>query len=160
MATLTPSSEIKYKWLQKEINLPKIISRGSKHKIVKPIQEWLCYHGFKTGVDQDFGPATQKLIKKFQEASQLPVTGNVDDATFQTFDTPLLKVLTPIDGDFQSFGETVEAYAIKHLDLHPVEIGGQNMGPGVGLTCRVMKGKIFLGVRVLPFLGCGRGQIP
>ena len=80
MAILTPSSEIKYKWLQKEVNLPKIISRGSKHKIVKPIQEWLCYHGFRTGVDQDFGPATQKLIKKFQETSQLPVTGNVDDS--------------------------------------------------------------------------------
>ena len=63
MATLTPRSEIKYQWLQKEINLPKIISRGSKHKIVKPIQEWLCFHGFKTGVDQDFNPEVFDTIE-------------------------------------------------------------------------------------------------
>jgi len=143
MATLAPNSKIKYKWLQKEINLPKVISRGSKHKIVKPIQEWLCYHGFKTGVDQDFGPATQKLVKKFQEASQLPVTGNVDKATFQALITPLLEVLTPIADEFQSFGEAVKAYSIKHLDLHPVEIGGQNMGPWVRLYMQGYEGKDF-----------------
>jgi hypothetical protein len=65
MDTLTPGPKSRYRWVQKEVNLPKIISRGSRHKIVKPIQEWLCYHGFKTGVDQDFGPATQKLVERF-----------------------------------------------------------------------------------------------
>jgi len=143
MDTLISISEIKYRWLQKEVSLPKVISRGSKHKMVKLIQEWLCYHGFKTGIDQDFGPATQKLVKKFQEASKLPVTGDVDENTFQFLTTPLLKSLTPIDNVFQSFGEAVEAYAIKHLDLHPIEIGGQNMGPWVRLYMQGYEGKDF-----------------
>jgi len=54
MDTFIPSSQIKYRWLKKEVNLLGVISRSSSHKMVKPIQEWLCYHGFKTGFATKF----------------------------------------------------------------------------------------------------------
>ena len=51
---------------------------GSKGESVKKVQELLGINA-----DGDFGPGTEKEVKKFQKASSLPVTGIVDQATLK-----------------------------------------------------------------------------
>jgi hypothetical protein len=130
--TLMPG-QIKYSWIKKELVFPKTIKKGDKTRYVKYIQEWLCFHNFKTGVDQDFGPATQKQVKNFQKANNLSETGAVNIKTYAVLTHPILKALTPVDKPLSSFSKTFLFYAKKHLSLRPIEIGGQNKGPWVRL---------------------------
>jgi peptidoglycan hydrolase-like protein with peptidoglycan-binding domain len=59
------------------------IASGSPNKIaVQRVQEWLCYHGKATEVDEDFGPHTKSLVKAFQSGHALPATGVVNAATW------------------------------------------------------------------------------
>ena len=51
---------------------------GSKGADVKKLQTIL---GIKA--DGEFGPATEKEVKKFQKANKIPVTGIVDEATYK-----------------------------------------------------------------------------
>jgi len=51
---------------------------GSKGESVKKLQELLGINA-----DGDFGPGTEKEVKKFQKTSSLPVTGIVDQATLK-----------------------------------------------------------------------------
>lgn len=126
-------SDVPYTWIKKELQLSRHLTRGSKYKQVKCIQEWLCYHGFKTAVDQDFGPATEKQIKEFQMEFGLNATGEVHEDTYAALVAPMMQALTPIQSQFNSFTETALVYAERHLQLHPIEIGGQNKGPWVRL---------------------------
>jgi hypothetical protein len=32
---------------------------------VRRVQEWLCLHGFAVAIDNDFGDATEKAVKRF-----------------------------------------------------------------------------------------------
>ena len=133
MADFISISDVPYPWIKKELQLVRILKKDSKHKQVRLVQEWLCYHGFKTGVDQDFGPATEKQVKNFQTKNGLTPNGEVDEHTYAHMVAPILHVLTPIKRRFTSFAEAALAYAGKHLRLHPIEIGGQNKGPWVRL---------------------------
>jgi hypothetical protein len=51
---------------------------GSKGESVKKLQELLGINA-----DGDFGPGTEKEVKKFQKTSSLPVTGIVDQTTLK-----------------------------------------------------------------------------
>jgi len=133
MANPIRADEVCYPWIKKELQLERPLKRGSRHKQVRCVQEWLCYHDFKTGVDQNYGPATEKQVANFQHKNRLSETGDVDEATYTALVSPILHALTPIQRRFTGFADAVLAYAGKHLALRPVEIGGQNKGPWVRL---------------------------
>ena len=66
------------------VNLP-VLTKGSKGKSVKSLQALLitngCYCGI-SGVDGDFGSATDKAVRQFQKAEGLVVDGIVGSATW------------------------------------------------------------------------------
>ena len=55
---------------------------GNKGQSVRKAQRFLQKHGFGTKPDGDFGPKTQASVKAFQKAKNIPVTGEVDVATW------------------------------------------------------------------------------
>ncbi|MCL2882086.1 MAG: peptidoglycan-binding protein [Coriobacteriia bacterium] len=65
----------------------KTISIGDRGPAVEDIQRRLLFLGYSlgsSGVDGDFQIDTQEAIAHFQEVSDLPVTGIVDDRTWST----------------------------------------------------------------------------
>lgn len=132
---LSPISgqDVPYPWIRKEVTLTNDIRRGQKGKTVRTIQEWLTLQGYQLGIDGDFGPATERIMREFQAASGLNETGVVDAVTFATLVAPMRRALTPIPADNMAYNELVVAYAERHLAEHPREVGGQNRGPWVRL---------------------------
>jgi peptidoglycan hydrolase-like protein with peptidoglycan-binding domain len=116
--------------------------RGSKGGRVKLVQAWLCLHDFKVVVDGDFGAATASQVRKFQAKRKLPVTGVVDEATYNALVQPMIAALSPLSGR-RALGPLVVAYARQHLKQHPLEVGGQNAGPWVRLYTDGMEGPAF-----------------
>jgi len=55
---------------------------GNKGQSVRKAQRRLQKHGFGTKPDGHFGPKTQASVKAFQKAKNIPVTGEVDVATW------------------------------------------------------------------------------
>jgi hypothetical protein len=62
-------------------NKPNIV-KDNKGKAVKEAQSLLDKHGFACKPDGDFGPKTQEIVKQFQKAKGIPVTGDVDQPTW------------------------------------------------------------------------------
>ena len=61
-----------------------IIKKGSEGQDVIELQEALKALGFNVGVvDGDFGPATEKAVKKFQKLYQLKQDGIVGPSTLR-----------------------------------------------------------------------------
>jgi peptidoglycan hydrolase-like protein with peptidoglycan-binding domain len=116
--------------------------RGSKGGRVKLVQAWLCLHDFKVVVDGDFGAATASQVRKFQAKRKLPVTGVVDEATYNALVQPIVAALSPLSGP-RALGPLVVAYARQHLKQHPVEVGGPNAGPWVRLYTDGKEGADF-----------------
>ena len=116
--------------------------RGSKGGRVKLVQAWLCLHDFKVVVDGDFGAATASQVRKFQAKRKLPVTGVVDEATYNALVQPIVAALSPLSGP-RALGPLVVAYARQHLKQHPVEVGGPNAGPWVRLYTDGKEGAAF-----------------
>ena len=116
--------------------------RGSKGARVKLVQAWLCLHDFKVVVDGDFGAATASQVRKFQAKRKLPVTGVVDEATYNALVQPIVAALSPRSGP-RALGPLVVAYARQHLKQHPLEVGGQNAGPWVRLYTDGREGPDF-----------------
>lgn len=107
------------------------IQRGnSKKSENRLVQEWLCINGVNTKIDGDFGPATEAAVKTFQAKKGLPVSGKVTPDTFKALVTPMLNVMA-LTASNQSFRNNLVSYAKAYLKEHPVEAGGQNMGPWV-----------------------------
>lgn len=107
------------------------IQRGnSKKSENRLVQEWLCINGVNTKIDGDFGPATEAAVKTFQTKKGLPVSGKVTPDTFKALVTPMLNVMA-LTASNQSFRNNLVSYAKAYLKEHPVEAGGQNMGPWV-----------------------------
>jgi len=138
------AQDVQYSYIKKELLLKNELKRGAKSNYVKYTQEWLCYHGFKTTIDQIFGPATEKQVQKFQQSKQLEKTGIVDFKTYQELVKPMLKALTPIPKDYKSYRETLLAYAMQHIEQNPKEIGGENRGPWVRLYMSGNDGRSYL----------------
>jgi hypothetical protein len=132
-------------WIQKDLEYPGEIGRGvgarGIAKSVKRIQEWLSFHGLVTAIDGDFGPATEKAVLRFQTMQSLPATGTVDKPTFIALTRPLRELLAPILSEPDSLSEAIVEVARRHLQVHPVEIGGPNAGPWVRFYMRGQEGK-------------------
>jgi hypothetical protein len=65
------------------------VSQGASGATVTTIQHLVTHHGFPTGVDGAYGPATAQAVRGFQTARGLAVTGTVTATTW-----PALAVTT------------------------------------------------------------------
>jgi peptidoglycan hydrolase-like protein with peptidoglycan-binding domain len=113
---------------------------GSSGQKVRLIQGWLSLRGFELVVDGGYGNATARQVRAFQTANGLPVTGIVDEATYEKLVQPMVVALSPIAPD-GPLGPLVVAYARQHLVQHPREVGGENRGPWVRLYTQGREGK-------------------
>lgn len=113
---------------------------NNRKKEVEKIQSWLNLYamqnpnaGTATGIDGDFGPATEKAIKNFQKSKNIPETGIVDQAVFDLLTQPMHNAFeTPVSGS--NLRELVVNVAKNHLVNHPFEQvidNNSNMGPWV-----------------------------
>jgi len=130
---LLDPATILYRWARNELTFDSVLERSRRGKKVRVLQEWLSLQGLGVAIDGDFGPATERAVSLFQERIGIQVTGKVDDETFLMLTAPILRALAPIDPLEMTYLEIVVAYARQHLAQHPMEIGGQNMGPWVRL---------------------------
>ncbi len=124
-------------YIRREITHPsRTLKRGVNNQSVKRVQEWLNYHNCRTGIDSDFGPATERCVRDFQGMKRKPVTGEVDPATWDLLVKPMKDALKqPRNVKNLSPQEAVLAVANQHVEQHPIEIGGANCGPWVRLYC-------------------------
>jgi peptidoglycan hydrolase-like protein with peptidoglycan-binding domain len=109
-------------------------------KEVEKIQSWLNLFamqnpnaGTATGIDGDFGPATEKAVMNFQKAKNLSQTGIVDQALFEVLTAPLKKAFEGnVTGN--NLRELVVNTAKNHVQSNPFELvinDKSNMGPWV-----------------------------
>lgn len=117
-------------------NITGFVQKGNVGHDVKLVQEWLCLHDFRVGIDGDFGPATDKALRMFQESENIVIDGVVGPYTWHRLVSPMMKALTPIEPQGMNLTKLIVAYAEQHLRAHPREVGGQNQGPWVRLYCR------------------------
>lgn len=115
----------------KELAFNGPISQGASGLKAKRVQEWLSFHDFKTSIDSDFGPATESQVRAFQTKNKLPVTGVVNQATWDVLVDPLVTVLSVSIPKTLLIAEAILKVAKAHLKVHPIELGGNNMGPWV-----------------------------
>ena len=133
MEGLPKTSDIPFAWVRQELSLLKTLECNNRGKAVGRVQEWLCFHGYNLDIDRDFGPVTQDAIRQFQADRGLPRSGKVTQAVFRELTVPLLRALRPVQGADGSLEELAVAYAEHHLTEHPVEVGGDNLGPWVSV---------------------------
>ena len=142
MHVFTDDAQALSRWIRDEVELERETAKGSRGKAVRRVQEWLNLHGIGMVVDEDFGPVTERCLKRFQQRTGLPTTGRANQATFAALVQPMIEVLKkrPSGGDMAS---AMSAYAEAHLAAHPREIGGQNRGPWVRLYMQGHEGVAF-----------------
>lgn len=129
--------------LPKEYAFAANLQRGTKGRQATLVQEWLALHNCGTAIDADFGSATEAAVQRFQQKNKLPITGIVDSTTFEALTAPIRTALQPITAGKKTLGELVVAYAARHLQQHPREIGGENKGPWVRLYMGGKQGKAY-----------------
>ena len=106
---------------------------GATGQDVKRTQEWLSLHGFATGIDCDFGPATRAAVIAFQTAKGCLRDHNegvVDAETWGSLIAPLANAEV-LQAGAESFGDAVCRIAKAHLAQKAREVGGDNRGPWV-----------------------------
>jgi hypothetical protein len=114
------------------LSIVETIVRGSKQKkTISLIQEWLCLNGQSIKIDGDFGAATEKAVINFQKNAGLAQTGKVDPLTFEKLVWPMKSMTQVTLANTGNLHTAVVELALKYLAVHPVEVGGQNMGPWV-----------------------------
>jgi hypothetical protein len=119
--------------LKRELAVGKKTGRG-KSKVARLAQELLRTHGINVVIDGNLGPATEAGLAKFCSDSGKVFTGQVDQQLIDALAEPLLQAAAQPSAKLgDSLGQTVAATARRHLDLHPLEIGGPNRGPWVRL---------------------------
>lgn len=119
--------------MMSDLDLDKEYKKGMKGKKARLIQEWLCLHGYQIVIDGDFGDATDAAVREFQKKKKMEMDGVVGGKTFGKLVLPMTEALKEIPLGKKGLGQTVVAYAEKHLEQHPREVGGQNKGPWVRL---------------------------
>jgi peptidoglycan hydrolase-like protein with peptidoglycan-binding domain len=62
---------------------PAAMAWGDKGDEVMELQKRLKTIGYLLGTDGDFGPGTESVVKRFQAAKFLPMTGIVDSKTME-----------------------------------------------------------------------------
>ncbi len=113
-----------------EIEYPGEVNEGTRGRRARRIQEWLTIHGFRTAIDDDFGPATKRALASFQSARGLPKTGSVDEQSWKALVAPMMRAFSETASG-TTLGDTVLRVAKQHLKEHPIELGGANCGPWV-----------------------------
>ncbi|MDY8138078.1 peptidoglycan-binding protein [Aquimarina sp. 2201CG5-10] len=115
--------------------------RGTNNrKDVMKIQSWLTLFsvwnptsGTATEIDGDFGPATERAVKKFQEIHGLSQNGIVSQEVFNELSSYLKKAFeAPLQST--NLRDLVVEVAENHLQNHPYELqikGQSNSGPWV-----------------------------
>jgi hypothetical protein len=95
------------------------------------IQEWLCLHGYNTGIDGDWGPATNRALKRIAENEAIDFSDyKMTDEFWFALTYPLREALaTPLSKT--TLAELVGVIAAKHHFNNAKEIGGNNKGPWV-----------------------------
>jgi peptidoglycan hydrolase-like protein with peptidoglycan-binding domain len=112
---------------------------NNNKKDVRKIQSWLTLYSMSnpvataTGMDGDFGLATEQAVINFQNAKGLPESGIVTQETFSVLCEPMQKAFeTPVPGT--GLRQLVVNTALQHTKFHPFELnidGQSNMGPWV-----------------------------
>lgn len=120
-------------WIRDEVELQTPLAIGSRGIRVRRLQEWLNIRGHGLVVDSDFGPVTAQAVGRFQTGARLPVTGRLDNATFDRLVLPMTRTLRRPRRGRSSLGATIVACAERHLRERPIETGSQNCGPWVRL---------------------------
>lgn len=133
---------IKQQYL-KELTISGTQSRGNasnKKADVMKIQSWLNLfalvnptNGISTGVDGDFGAATEKAVKNFQKIKGLPQSGVVNNAVFSKLSEPMLNAFET-KGRNTDLRKLIVEIANIHLSNHPFELvikNKANCGPWV-----------------------------
>ncbi|ANH80401.1 peptidoglycan-binding protein [Niabella ginsenosidivorans] len=107
---------------------------------VRKIQSWLTLYSMvhpivatATGIDGDFGTATEKAVINFQKATGIPQSGIVNQNTFSLLCAPLANAFTvPVAGN--DLRQLVVNTAVRHAQQNPFELnyaGQSNKGPWV-----------------------------
>lgn len=112
---------------------------GSTDAGVRRVQEWLTFHGFVTGIDGDFGPATKAAVTAFQKAMGIDRGDNegvVDAATWGALSAPLASAAALSSIADKTIGETICRISRQQLAVKAREVGGDNRGPFVRHYCR------------------------
>ena len=104
----------------------KVSPTASRH--VRRLQEWLCFAGFNTAIDGEFGPATKSALQAFQRTHLFAATGECDAETWAALSRPL-RVSGAATLHGSKFGDVVCAAGALYLDAGAREVGGDNRGP-------------------------------
>lgn len=126
-----------------EYEFPGRVKLGARGRKARQVQEWVSIHGFRTAIDESYGPATKRAVALFQTARGLSATGSVDEATWDQLVAPLVRALAPVAAG-ADYAETVLRVAKQHLREHPIELGGQNKGPWVRTYMHGNQGRSWL----------------
>jgi hypothetical protein len=113
---------------------------NNNKKDIEKIQSWLSLFsmqnpssGTATGIDGDFGPATERAVMNFQKTKSISQTGIVNQALFDLLSSPMKKAFTAsISGN--NLRELVVNVAKNHLMNSPFELvikQQSNSGPWV-----------------------------
>ncbi|SRR6266496_2519915 len=126
----------------KQLAFDVVILKGHKGLKVQRVQEWLSLQDCPTPIDGDFGDATEKCVKDFQQSNGMSATGAVNKGTWGALTEPLHNALSPIELPAgSSIAEAMLRVAKQHLAQHPAEIGGENRGPWVRIYMGGNQGK-------------------
>ncbi|MFC5044866.1 peptidoglycan-binding protein [Aquimarina hainanensis] len=128
---------------KKELLLRSVQRRNGSdnyYKEVMKIQSWLTLFsiwnpnsGTATAIDGDFGPATEKAVKNFQQVHQMEENGYVDQHTFNVLTLNLKEAFEKPLFEDTVRGLLIEA-ANNHLMNYPFELEirkESNSGPWV-----------------------------
>jgi peptidoglycan hydrolase-like protein with peptidoglycan-binding domain len=83
------------KRVKDEIDFNGPVERGARKMPAQRVQEFLTLSGFAVSIDGDFGAATEKRVRDFQEARGLTVTGVVDVKTHERLVASIVKGAEP-----------------------------------------------------------------
>ena len=118
---------------RRELDFPGMIQRGATGLKARRVQEWLTFHRYLTGIDGNFGAATEATVRSFQSSNGLGETGKVDEDTWNVLVDPLRRAASATVAPTDTLDAAVLKIAEAHLLEHPVELGGDNCGPWVRL---------------------------
>lgn len=100
---------------------------------VKRTQEWLTFHEFPTGIDGEFGLATEACVKAFQGRLKKSVNGQIDEDIFNQLVYPMRSATAYMLPAARPLNEIMVSCAQRHLLSGSREIGADNCGPWVRL---------------------------
>jgi len=141
---------------QKELTIPssqRLNDVNNTKKDVLKIQSWLMLFelvkpnsGTLTGIDGDFGPATEKAVVNFQKANGIKQDGVVDAAVFNLLCKPLQKAFETVPTG-NGLRQRILSAAKLHIENFPLELiikKQSNSGPWVRSYMNGSEGEDFL----------------